>query len=138
MDLFLVYFMISLYLPHWQWHCNHWATWLDTQYMALGYQKKKEMGEGGGGLRTYFFHKRKFHKIVLHNTLDIQGPKPRLLFWKFHIFFLVTLGNSTLFLINLWKFHMLFLWYSWKFHILKPLCLFFFWNSPLCHHHSLD
>ena len=33
--------------------------------------------------------------------------------------------NSTSFLINLWKFHMLFLWYPWKFHFL----LFFFWNS---------
>ena len=35
-------------------------------------------------------------------------------------FFLVTLGNSTLLLINCWKFHMLFLWYPWKFHILNP------------------
>ena len=35
-------------------------------------------------------------------------------------FFLVTLGNSTLLLINRWKFHVLFLWYLWKFHILNP------------------
>ena len=38
--------------------------------------------------------------------------------------------NSTSFLINPWKFHMLFLWYPWKFHFLNPTCLFFFWNSP--------
>ena len=35
-----------------------------------------------------------------------------------HEFFLVPLGNSTLFLINPWKFCMLFLEYSWKFYIL--------------------
>ena len=38
--------------------------------------------------------------------------------------------NSTSFLINPWKFHMLFLWYPWKFHFLNPPCLGFFWNSP--------
>ena len=48
-----------------------------------------------------------------------------------HCFFLVTPGNSTSFLINPWKFHMLFRWYSWKLHILNPPCLVFFWNSPL-------
>ena len=26
--------------------------------------------------------------------------------------------------------HKLFLWYPWKFHILNPPCLIFFWNSP--------
>ena len=55
---------------------------------------------------------------------------------KFHITFLVTLGNSTLFIINPWKFHMLFLWYPWKLHILNivkphPFLFDFFWNSPL-------
>ena len=47
-----------------------------------------------------------------------------------HYFLLVIFGNSTLFLINPWKFHMLFLWYPWKCHILKLPCLDFFWNSP--------
>ena len=52
-------------------------------------------------------------------------------------FSLVALGNSTSFLINPWKFHMLFVWYHCKFHILNPPapsppCLFFFWNSPMC------
>ena len=46
-----------------------------------------------------------------------------------HEFFLVSLGNSTLFLINPWKFCMLFLEYSWKFYFLTlpphPPCLFF-------------
>ena len=49
--------------------------------------------------------------------LEIPRPKTK------------TLGNSTLFLINPWKFHKLF--YPWKFHILTPPCFFFFWNSPI-------
>ena len=88
------------------------------------------------------------------NTWIFQVLDP---FWKFqgqkqrpleipHNFFLITLGNSTLFLINLWKYHMLFLSYPWKFHMLNTpcpppatppphhhthtLCLDFFWNSP--------
>ena len=132
MDLFLLYFIISLYLPHWQWHCNHWATWLDTQYMALGYQKKSKWG---GGEDILFSQKEIPQNCV---TQYLGYPKTKTPVLEIPHFLLVTLGNSTLFLINLWKFHMLFLWYSWKFHILKPLCLFFFWNSPLCHHHSLD
>ena len=50
-------------------------------------------------------------------------------------FSLVALGNSTSFLINPWKFHMLFVWYHCKFHILNlpppppphlhPVCFFF-------------
>ena len=39
--------------------------------------------------------------------------------WKFHTFF-ITFGNSTSFLFNPWKLHILFLWYPWKFHILNP------------------
>ena len=60
---------------------------------------------------------------------------------KFHIiiFFLITLGNSPLFLINPYKFHIEFLWNPWKFNILKhppaptttDPCLDFFWNNPL-------
>ena len=57
-----------------------------------------------------------FHKIVL-DPLEIP-----------HYFSLVTLGNSTSFLINPWKFHMPFLWYPWKFHIypLPPVLFWFF------------
>ena len=44
-----------------------------------------------------------------------------------HYFFLVTLGNTTSFLINARKFHMLFLWYPWN----RGAVCFFFWNSPL-------
>ena len=125
------------------------------------FQKKSKQTEGGGWvasiyiyplkLRIYFFEnppgifhfftlpleildKTKlnpwiFHKIVL-DPLEIPRPKNKDP-WKFHIYFLVTLGNSTSFLINPWKSHMLFLWYTWKFHILNPPCLDFFWNSPL-------
>ena len=64
-----------------------------------------------------------------------QGQKQRLPEIP-HYSFLVTLGNSTLFIINPWKFHMLFLWYPWKLHILNivkphPFLFDFFWNSPL-------
>ena len=66
-----------------------------------------------------------FHKVVLDPLEIPQGQKQRLLEIT-HYFFLVTLGNSTTFLINPWKFHSmwLFLWYPWKFHILNP-------SSPL-------
>ena len=49
---------------------------------------------------------------------------------------MITPENSTLFVINPLKFHLLFFQYLWKFHILSyPLpCLVFFWNSPLCCH----
>ena len=63
---------------------------------------------------------------------EILQPKTRALEIP-QDFFLITTGNSTLFLINLWKFHLLFLQYPWKFHILNPLsfcCLAFFWNNP--------
>ena len=50
-----------------------------------------------------------FHKIVL-DPLEIPRPKTKTPGNSTHIiYFLVTLGNSTLFLINHWKVHMLFL-----------------------------
>ena len=105
----------------------------------------------GGGLRIYFFEnpldffnfftlplevpdKTKlnpwiFHKIVL-DPLEIPRPKTKTP--GNSTLLLITLGNSTSFLINPWKFHMLFLWYPWKFHIHNPPppCLEFFRNSP--------
>ena len=82
-----------------------------------------------------------FHNIVL-DPLEVSRPKIKTPVIP-HYFFLVTLGNSTSFLINPWKFHMLFLWYHWKFHILNPARLpsppsvsFFFWNSPLAIHET--
>ena len=48
-----------------------------------------------------------------------------------HDFFLITLGNSTSFLIDPWNFYMFFPQYPWKFHVLNPPCLDFLWNSPL-------
>ena len=65
------------------------------------------------------------------DPLEIPTPEWPLEFP--HYFFLVILGNFTLFLIKPCKFHMLFLWYPWKFHILNPPCLDFFWNSPTGH-----
>ena len=78
-----------------------------------------------------------FHRIVL-DSLEIQGQKqtPGISTkggGEYENAIAVTLWNSILFLIKPWKFYMLFLWYSSKFHILKPpsLCLDFFWNSSL-------
>ena len=53
--------------------------------------------------------------------------------WKFHIIFSWSSLEILLptFLINPCKFHMLFLWNPWKFHILNPPSLDFFWNSPI-------
>ena len=115
-----------------------------SQVYLLSYSRKKKTNRGGWGytfLKTppgifylftwllKFLDKKLnpwiFHKIAL-NPWEIP-----------HYFFLVTLGNSTLFLIDPWKSHMLFLWYPGKFHILTPPpplfhppCLGFFWNSP--------
>ena len=75
-------------------------------------------------------HPWKFHKFLLATSIGNSKTKNQNPWLEIpHYFFLVTLGNSTLFLINPWKFYMLFLWqldwYSWKFHILNPSCLFF-------------
>ena len=105
------------------------------------FQKKSKRGEWGG-LRIYFFEKPLeffifftlpleipdktqlkpwiFRKIVL-DLLEVRRPKTKTPGLEIlHYFFLITLGNSTSFLINPCKFHMLFLWHPWKFHILKP------------------
>ena len=62
-----------------------------------------------------------FHKTVLASWIPwkFQGQKQRPMEIP-HYFFLVTLGNSTSFLINPQKFHVVFLCYPWKFHILSP------------------
>ena len=107
----------------------------------MGYSRKIQTGRGVG-LRIYCFEnphgifnffilslevpgKTKFnpcisYKVVLDPLEIPQGQKQRPL--EISHFFLVTLGNSTSFLINSWKFHSmwLFLWYPWKFHILNP------------------
>ena len=90
---------------------------------------EKSKQEGGWGLRIYCFEnacgifyfflslevpgKTKFspcifHKVVLDPLEIPQGQKQRLLEIS-HYFFLVTLGNSTSFLINPWKFHSMWL-----------------------------
>ena len=110
----------------------------------LGYSRKNP--NGGGRLRIYFFGNPRgifhiftlslpwkfqtkqrnsgiFHKIMLE-ALKIPRPKKRPL-EILHYFFLGTLGNSILFFIDPWKFHMLYLWYLREFHILNPPCLDF-------------
>ena len=106
--------------------------------LILGYSRKK-MGEGG--TEEFFIltiplleipdktklQPWKFQKncgiarlcLTWQIPWKFQAQKPRPL-EILHYFFLVTLGNSSLFLTNPWKFDMLFLWYPWKFHILPP------------------
>ena len=104
---------------------------------AIPEKNKKGTGRGGEVLRTnpleflsFLLYPRKFqnktsphppHKTVLY-SLEILRPKtktPGLLEIP-HDFFLITPGNSSLFLSNPWKFHLLFLQYPQKFHILNP------------------
>ena len=118
----------------------------------MGYSRKKT---NRGGLRTYFFeppsplgifsfftllleipgktklHPQKLHQIVLHPS-EILRPKTKTPGREIpHGYFLITPGNSTLFFIDPKKSHLLFLQYPWKFHILNPPCLVFFYNSPI-------
>ena len=100
-----------------------------------GYSRKKT-NRGGKGVEDILFWKPPgiFHFFIL--PLEIP-EKTKLQPWKFHkivldsLFFLVTLWNSTSFLINPWKFRSLFIWYPWKFHILNPACLVLFWSFEL-------
>ena len=100
-----------------------WWTFACNQKWAI--PEKKQTGEGGGGLKTYFFenppwnfsfftlpleipykaklHPWKFHKIVL-DPLKILRPKTK------------TPKNSTLcFLLHPWKFHFVFNWHCCTF-----------------------
>ena len=63
---------------------------------------------------------------LLSNPYKIPRPKTKTPLEIPHYFFF-TLGNSTSFLDNPWKFNMLFLWYPWpwKFRILNSLLFFF-------------
>ena len=105
-------------------------------------KKKKEQGY------TSFFGKSP--EISRYVTLPLAIPdKTRLYSWNFcnvklyllhplkiperktkatgnSNFFLITPGNSTSFLTNLWKFRLLFLRYPQKFHVLNPLPMFVF------------
>ena len=109
--------------------------------MGFSRKNQKRRGGGGGGGDSFFENPHGLFFIFLLNPwkfqtkqsstlgnftklcyipLKLQGQKQRPL-EILHYSFLVTLGNSTLFLINPWKFYMLFLWYPWKFHILIKL-----------------
>ena len=70
---------------------------------------------------------------LLSNPYKIPRPKTKTPLEIPHYFFF-TLGNSTSFLDNPWKFNMLFLWYPWpwKFHILNSLLFFFFSGIAHC------
>ena len=110
--------------------------------VAVGiFQKKNKKGE----LRTYFsetsplellgfllypwkfqtkqsFTPRNSTKLC-YTPQKFQDLKPKPLGIP-HDFIFITPGNSMLFFINPWKFHLLFLQYPWKFHILSPLGFF--------------
>ena len=115
------------------------------------FQKKNREG----GSEDILFWKKPWNFFLCSVPMKIPG-KTKLHSWKFgtlmyvtslanfkakksrpleilHEVFLVFLWNSTLFLINHWKFCMLFYEFSWKFYMVTlPLpCLDFFWNSPI-------
>ena len=118
------------------------ASYLPTQLVIGLFQKKSKQGVGVG-LRIYCFEcpfPWNFSFFLLYpwkipdNTklnpwiagystklwqisCNFLGKKQRPLEIPYY-FFSVTLGNSTSFLINPWKFHMIFLRCPWKFHIL--------------------
>ena len=110
--------------------------------LAIGLFQKKKQGElriyfseNHPGISFFFFtlllripDKTKLNPLMFHKILldPLEIPRPKAKTWEIlNYFFLVTLGNSTSFLIKPWKFHMLFLWYSWKFHIMgPPICTF--------------
>ena len=128
------------------------------------FQKKSKQGRGGGVWEDTFLKSPLNFFLIYHwklqtkqssKPLDIpqncvildplEIPKPKTKTLENSTFFLGAhhpFGNSTWFLINPWKFHMLFLWYPWKFrmlflwypwkfHTLDPPCrLDFFWNGP--------
>ena len=107
----------------------------------MSYSRKKKQE----GFRTYFFEnppgifrfftllwkiKTKQGFIPTNSTKLCYTPqkfyclKPRPLEIP-HDFFLITPGNSTLFLINPWKIHLLFLQSPYKVHMLNtPVCFF--------------
>ena len=124
--------------------------------MGFSGRKISNRGRGNGGLRTYFFwkkrmelfwffsvsleiskrkfHPRKFGKVIYVTSLrNFKAKNQRRPLETLHEFFLVSIGYFLLFLINSWKFCMLFLEHPWKFHILNHLstCLDFFQNSPI-------
>ena len=124
--------------------------------MDYSYQEKKQVGRGGWTcfLETPIPHlvtpaalkipqtpdttklhpSRKLQKTVLH-PLDILRPKTKTSgnctsYVVPTSFFLITPGNSMLFLINPWKFHWLFLQYPYR-NFTSSIFLAFFWNKPI-------
>ena len=88
----------------------------------------------------HFYPTFQLPPALSHWVIPEKTQTEDILFWKnpwnFEVFHftpgnsMITPGNSTLFLINPWKFHLLFPQHPWKFRILKPLpppppCLFF-------------
>ena len=120
-----------------------------TQLLRNGLlQEKKQMGRVWG--HTFLIKTLEF---FLFFSVPLEIPsKTKLHPWNFgkimyvitslgnfksknhilHEFFLISLRNFTLFLINPWKLWLLFYKYSLKFYILTlPPCHHLFWNSPI-------
>ena len=77
---------------------------------TLSYSRKNPNKRGWG----YTFLKKTVSRFVTLPSKSLD--KTKLHAWKFHK--IVELINSTLFLIDPWKFPLLFLWYFWK--LLEP------------------
>ena len=99
------------------------------------FQRKRKQGVDGGLNHPtpprpgffFFFHSQTLHKTLLSHPLKILRPKSKT---PGNSTFLITSGNSTLFLIKPRKFLLQFLQYPWEFHMFNLLFVFF-WNSPM-------
>ena len=121
-------------------NASFWESALKDQFKSVVFEWVIPEKKQTGGLRILFWKKPLEFLLFFSVPLEIPG-KIKLHYWKFgkimyiprklkaknsrtleisHEFVLVSLGNSTLFLINPWKFCILFLVYSWKFSISSP------------------
>ena len=71
-------------------------------------------------------HSWNFCNVKLYQLHPLKIPERKTKAIRNSKFFLITPGNSTSFLTNLWKFCLLFLRQPQKFHVLNPLPMFVF------------
>ena len=131
------FFYKKTYLDPCLWFILFWESHKPTELVQtlthrMGYSRKKTNSEGGEWSEDILFWKNPWNFWVSYfmdgnsrqnKASSLETPqnfvtplgnfkaKPRLLEIT-HDFFLITPGNSTLFLINPWK-------YPWKFHFLE-------------------